>query len=57
VIRTLATGGVLDREIAGIELMGSKEKIEWRRSADALTIQLPETLPGQIVNGFRIHSK
>ena len=27
VIKTLATGGLLDREIAGIELMGSDEKI------------------------------
>ncbi|MCP4680563.1 MAG: glycoside hydrolase family 29, partial [Deltaproteobacteria bacterium] len=54
VIKTLAADGLLDREIASIELMGSDETIEWNRSADALTIQLPETLPGQIVNGFRI---
>ena len=46
VIKTLATGGLLDREIAGIELMGSDETIEWKRSADALTIQLPKTLAG-----------
>ena len=57
VIKTLATGGLLDREIADIELMGSSEKIRWNRSADALTIQLPQTLPGQIVNGFRIQLK
>ena len=57
VIRTLATGGLLDREIVGIELMGSAEKLNWSRNADALTIQLPETLPGKIVNGFRICSK
>ena len=57
VIKTLATGGLLDREIAGIELMGSSEQIKWNRSADALTIQLPQSLPGQIVNGFRIQSK
>ena len=57
VIKTLATGGLLDGEIVDVTLMGSDEKIKWTRSADALTIQLPETLPGQIVNGFRIHSK
>jgi len=54
VIGTLATGGPLHREIAGIALMGSDETIEWNRSASGLTIQLPKTLPGQIVNGFRI---
>jgi alpha-L-fucosidase len=57
VIKTLATGGLLDREIARIELKGSNESIKWKRSEDALTIQLPKTMPGQIVNGFRIHSK
>jgi len=54
VIETLATGGVLDREIARIELMGSSEEVQWKRSADALTIRLPRKLPGKIVNGFRI---
>ena len=54
VIKTLATGGLLEQEIASIELMGSDEKLKWTRTAEALTIQLPKTLPGQIVNGFRI---
>jgi alpha-L-fucosidase len=57
VIGTLATGGPLHREIAGIALMGSDETIQWNRSASGLTIRLPKTLPGQIVNGFRIRSK
>ena len=52
VIKTLAKGGLLDREIVSIELMGSTEKINWTRSADALTIQLPQELPGKIVSGF-----
>ena len=57
-IKTLATEtDRLSSEIAGIELMGSSEKIKWNRSADGLTIQLPQTLPGQIVNGFRIQLK
>jgi len=54
VIKTLATGGLLDREIVGIELMGSSEEVKWTRTADALTIQLPRALPGKLVNGFRI---
>ena len=54
VIKTLASNGLLDREIAGIELMGSNEKIEFKRSAEALVIKLPKKLPGMIVNGFRI---
>lgn len=54
VIKTLAAGGLLDRGIAGIELMGSSETIKWTRSPDALTIQLPRTLPGKLANGFRI---
>ncbi len=54
VINTLADGGLLEQAIASIELMGSDEKILWERSAEALTIRLPNTLPGKIVNGFRI---
>ncbi|MCS7468802.1 hypothetical protein NZK35_19290 [Stieleria sp. ICT_E10.1] len=57
VIKTLATGGLLDREITGIELMGSSEEMKWNRSRDALTIRLPKSLPGKIVNGFRIHTQ
>jgi alpha-L-fucosidase len=56
VIKTLATGGLLDQDIASIELMGSSEPIKWERSTDALRIQLPTTLPGKIVNGFHITS-
>jgi alpha-L-fucosidase len=57
VIKTLASGGLLHHEIADIELMGSDETIKWNRSASGLTVQLPETLPGQIVNGLRIRLK
>ena len=54
VIKTLANGGLLDQKVSKIELMGSTEKIKWSRSADALTIKLPKSLPGKIVNGFQI---
>ena len=57
VIKTLATGGLLEREIESIDLVGKDESIEWERTRDSLTIRLPKVLPGKIVNGFRIHSK
>ena len=53
-IKTLATGGLLDAEIINIELMGSSEKIKWKRTAEALIIERPKTLPGEILNGFKI---
>ena len=57
VIKTLAEGGILNSKIEQIELMGSKEKLKWKRTDEALTITLPKTLPGKIVNGFKITTK
>jgi alpha-L-fucosidase len=57
VIKTLATGGVYDGDIDEITLLGSDQAVTWSRTSDALTIQLPETLPGNIVNGFCIRSR
>jgi len=57
VIKTLAEGGLLESEIDNIELLGSAEKIKWTRSVDGLTIALPKTMPGKLVNGFRITTK
>lgn len=54
VIKTLASGGLLESEIANIELMGSDETIKWKRSADGLTITLPQRLPESLVVGFSI---
>ncbi|MGJ8592743.1 MAG: alpha-L-fucosidase [Aquaticitalea sp.] len=56
VIKNLANNGMLDGEIGSIELMGSTEKIKWTRTDEALIIELPKSLPGKIVNGFRIKS-
>ncbi len=54
-IKTLATGGLYEGEIGNITMLGSDEPIRWKRSADGLTIRLPETLPkGQPVVAFRI---
>jgi len=57
VIESLATGGLLDREIVGIEVMGSHAEIAWKRSANGLTIQAPTALPELPVIGFRISCK
>jgi len=54
VINSLAAGGLLNCDIASVELMGSDEKILWNRSSDDFTIRLPTILPGQFVNGFRV---
>jgi alpha-L-fucosidase len=51
-IKTLATAGLLEQEIAEITLFGSEEKIEWSRSASGLTLQLPKKMPAQPVIGF-----
>jgi len=56
VIKTLAQGGLLDRKIKKVTLLGSDETVHWKRSADALTIQCPKSLPEQLVIGFRITS-
>jgi len=57
VIKTLAIGGVHDGEIEEITLLGTDQTLTWSRTSDALTIQLPKTLPGKIVNGFRVRSR
>lgn len=53
-ITTLATGQALKGEIASIYMMGSEEKIQWNRSNERLTIQLPSTLPAPPVTGFKL---
>ncbi|MFC7338701.1 alpha-L-fucosidase [Haloferula chungangensis] len=54
VIKTLATGGLLESDIKSISLMGSDEQIQWERKEDGLIIRLPKTLPDHAVTGFRI---
>ena len=56
-IKTLATGGLLDREIKQVSLLGSNEEIHWTRSPTGLMIQRPESLPGKYAVGFRITLK
>lgn len=54
VIKTLASEGVLEREIKSIALMGSDEKIMWHRERDGLHIRLPTLMKAQYVVGFEI---
>jgi len=57
VIKTLAAGGLLEEEIASVELMESDEKIHWKRSPDGLVIRLPKALPPHPVIGFKLALK
>lgn len=57
VIKSLATGGLLETEVDNIKLMGSDEEISWNRSEKGLTISLPQSLPETLVIGFSIHGK
>ena len=57
VIKTLANGGTLDREIQSISMLGSDEKIKWSRFTEGLTIQRPNTLSEQPVVGFKLTIK
>ena len=54
VIKTLASGGLLESKITNIKLMGSDEKLNWDRSDENLTISLPRELPDTLVVGFSI---
>lgn len=54
VIKSLAVGGRLTEEIKSIQLLGSSERIHWKRDESALVIGLPKSLPKQPVIGFRI---
>jgi alpha-L-fucosidase len=57
VIQTLASDGLLDKEIVGVQMLGSDQALQWKRSSEGLTIQLPATLPDQPVIGFRVASE
>jgi alpha-L-fucosidase len=56
-IKTLASGGILEGKIKKIELLGAKKKLKWKRSEKGLTIRSPKSLPNQPVICFEISSK
>lgn len=56
-IESLASGGLYDQKIKSITMLGSDEKISFKRTSDGLTIKLPKALPkDQYVFGFKVNS-
>ena len=54
-IKSLGTNAkLLETKIAKITLLGSKEKVKWAQTADALTIEAPEAKPSNIAIVFKI---
>jgi len=47
----------LDKAIASVTMLGSKEKLKWTQDDDALVITKPQNLPAWRVNGFKIEFK
>jgi alpha-L-fucosidase len=45
---------LLDRSIKKIRLLGSREKINWQQTDDALQIAQPEKVPNTFANVFKI---
>jgi alpha-L-fucosidase len=42
-------------KVKRIEVLGSKEKLSWKQSADSLVIQKPNTIPNKIAVVFKIY--
>jgi alpha-L-fucosidase len=54
-IKSLGTAAkLLDKPIGNITLLGTREKVEWSQTADALTIKAPEKSPNDIAIVFKI---
>ncbi|MEO6524503.1 MAG: alpha-L-fucosidase [Mucilaginibacter sp.] len=47
----------LDKRIASVTMLGSKEKLSWVQQDDALVITKPANMPVWQVNGFRVDFK
>ena len=54
IIKSLNEGGLLDKKIEKISLMGSSENIKWTRNLSHLKIQLPKNQPNHSVIGFKL---
>jgi alpha-L-fucosidase len=46
-----------DKPVASITMIGSKDKISWKQTAEALVIKKPGTMPAWQVTGFKIEFK
>jgi len=57
-IKSMASGSeYFDKEIASISMLGSKEKLQWKQTADALIITKPGKMPAYKVITFKIKLK
>jgi len=48
---------LVDKAITSVTMLGSKEKLQWKREDDALVITKPANLPAWKVHGFKITFK
>ncbi|WP_343729902.1 alpha-L-fucosidase [Duganella sp.] len=54
-IQSLGTkAGLETRPVKAVTLLGSNTPLRWEQSGEALTIQLPATLPSKMASSFRI---
>lgn len=58
-IRTLRKGNVEKngRGINGVSMLGSTDVIDWKQTAEGLTITFPKALPCKVAYGFKIEVK
>jgi alpha-L-fucosidase len=55
VIRSLAKSSKpADKKIASVTMVGSKEKLSWKQTSEALVIKKPAILPAWQVTGFKV---
>ena len=48
------SAGLLAGDIRKIELLGSREKIKWSQTGDALTIEAPKKMPSDLAIVFKV---
>jgi alpha-L-fucosidase len=48
---------LLNNEIAAVVMLGSKEKLNWTQTDDALIIKKPANMPNWQVTGYKIEFK
>jgi len=53
IVKELAKGGSLQKEISSISVIGG-EDVKWTQTKDALTLTLPAQMPDQPVIGFKV---
>jgi len=56
-VKSLASGGILQDEIESITTVGAAGDVQWSRSAEGLKILLPSSMPQQPVIAFKITLK